>query len=144
MPSTFIWVTIAKRFGFILSICLGIGVQAVGVLLPVFSPNMAGGFLGALLFGATFMGITAMTTTYARMIQPNNSSRVIGLLTGVYGVGQILGPSIAGFLVSLAGDYTTSLYFSAAVLLAAVLLLCIGQWIKFYKTNRREDVQCHM
>ncbi|RFU71236.1 YbfB/YjiJ family MFS transporter [Peribacillus saganii] len=143
IPSTFIWVTVAKKVGFIFSICLAICVQAAGVILPVLVPNMAGGLLGAFLFGATFMGITAMTTTYARMIQPNNSSKVIGLLTGVYGVGQILGPSIAGFLVSLTGNYSISLFFATAVLLTAVLLLGGGQWKTSNKLNRKEDAECH-
>ncbi|MCY9668706.1 YbfB/YjiJ family MFS transporter [Paenibacillus alginolyticus] len=55
--------------------------------------------------------------TIGRQIDPSRSSRIIGNLTAIYGVGQIIGPVGAGAL-------TNSLHtYSALLLLSGMLLL---------------------
>ncbi|GAA3323248.1 hypothetical protein GCM10020331_046350 [Ectobacillus funiculus] len=79
--------------------------------------------ISALLFGATFMGITTLATTLARQMNPSNSSRIIGNLTAIYAVGQMIGPTIAGVLSSFTQDFNGALIEAASVVLVGAGLL---------------------
>jgi MFS family permease len=127
MPSCVIWAWVAKKWGFVRSLILAYTVQMVGVVLPAVLPNTVGVYVGSILFGGTFMGITTVATTAGRMLHPNRSSQAIGYMTGVYGVGQIIGPVGTGILVGMGEGYRLPLVLSGGVLLVGVCLLLIGQ-----------------
>ncbi|GAB7388287.1 YbfB/YjiJ family MFS transporter [Bacillaceae bacterium] len=139
IPSTFLWALTANKFGFIRALTLAFVLQAIGVVLPVFSSSIWGTLTGAVLFGATFMGITTLATSFARQIQPDNSSNVIGVMTGVYGIGQMIGPSASGIFITKTGSYDPALLFAATVLLFAILLLWSGKWYTS-KIKRKEEM----
>lgn len=127
IPSCIFWAKIAKVLGNIVTLQILFALQIVGVLLPVFVSNVMSGLLASILFGATFMGITTLFVSEVRAIAPSSSNRVIGYLTFVYGIGQMIGPSVAGFLIEVTGNYDFALYFSAAILLLGMLLLSVGK-----------------
>ena len=54
--------------------------------------------LAAILLGGTFMAITSLGLAGARRMASSDPVRVLGLLTAGFGVGQIIGPSLAGYL----------------------------------------------
>ncbi|RFU61620.1 YbfB/YjiJ family MFS transporter [Peribacillus glennii] len=126
IPSTYLWMALVNRLDYIKSLCTALIIQAVGIALPVMFQNPFGAILGAFLFGATFMGITAMATSYARMLQPSGSNRIIAILTVVYGLGQIIGPAGAGLLVHKSGNYSIAFVLASGILLLAVFLLAAG------------------
>lgn len=72
-------------------LCAAHALQAVGVGLTVWWPNVAGFAMGSLLLGLPF----AMQE--ARRLRPHNPSTLIGLLTAAYGLGQIAGPPLAAW-----------------------------------------------
>jgi len=53
--------------------------------------------------------------------------RIIGIMTFVYGVGQMIGPTVAGIMADKTGSYHAALYFASLVLLIAFLILVTGQ-----------------
>jgi hypothetical protein len=61
--------------------------QAVGVLLSVACPSLAGFALGSLLLGLPFTAITLFAMQEARRLRPHNASAFIGMLTAAYGAG---------------------------------------------------------
>ncbi|SMB90197.1 Predicted arabinose efflux permease, MFS family [Desulfonispora thiosulfatigenes DSM 11270] len=124
IPSCIIWSTLAKKWGFIKSLVLSMTLQSIGIILPVFWLSQTSLIISALLFGATFMGITTLATTLARQMNPTNSSLIIGYLTAIYAVGQMIGPTIAGILSSYTQSFNSALISAASVVfLGAVLLL---------------------
>ncbi|HJV46484.1 MAG TPA: YbfB/YjiJ family MFS transporter [Bacillota bacterium] len=129
-PSCIIWSMLGKRNGFVLSLGLAMILQAVGIVIPVIWNSPAGAILSALLFGATFMGITTLATTLARSMNPTGSSRTIGSLTAVYGAGQMIGPSGAGILASITHNYNGALVGAAIVVLLGSVLLWVGQAVQ--------------
>jgi predicted MFS family arabinose efflux permease len=97
--------------------------QAVGMALPALSTSGAAAVLGALFFGGTFIGIVTVTMELARRLVPEAAVRAIGSLTAVYGVGQAVGPWLAGRLATAVGSPAPSvLAASGAVALGALLL----------------------
>jgi hypothetical protein len=123
IPSCIFWAWIANCWGYQISLMVTYLLQAVGVLLPAIYPDAIGIYLGAFLFGGTFMGITTLATSMGREIYPQQSSRVIGYMTAIYGLGQILGPIGAGILAEKTNSYTSSLVFATAILLLGAIFL---------------------
>src|SRR4029079_7303778 len=75
IPSCIIWSTLAKKWGFVKILVFSMILQSIGIALPVFWLTQSSFIISALLFGATFMGITTLVTTLARQMSPSNSSR---------------------------------------------------------------------
>ncbi|WP_368655084.1 YbfB/YjiJ family MFS transporter [Ornithinibacillus sp. 4-3] len=124
IPSCIIWSNLAKKWGFVKSLVFSMLLQSIGIVLPVFSLSKSSLMLSALLFGATFMGITTLATTLARQMSPSNSGRIIGYLTAVYAAGQMIGPTFAGILLSHTQGFNSALVAAAsAVFIGAVLLI---------------------
>ena len=126
IPSCIIWSTLAKKSGFVKSLIFSMMVQGAGIALPVFSSTQISLLISALLFGATFMGITTLATTLARQMSPANSSRLISYLTAIYAIGQMIGPTITGVLTSYTQSFNTSLIGAAGVVFIGAMLLISG------------------
>jgi predicted MFS family arabinose efflux permease len=123
VPSCILWAVAAKKYGHVRALYGAFAVQIVGVILPALTHSAIGVLLGALLFGGTFMGIVTLTVSYGKMLSPRNSRKAIGYLTASFGVGQIVGPIVAGNLTAHTGSYNEALIFASAVLLLGLALL---------------------
>lgn len=129
IPSTVLWAWAASRAGFVGTLIVSYIVQAIGVILPVVSGMKWAVALSAILFGGTFMGIVALTITYAREVVPSQqAARAIGMLTAAFGLGQVVGPIIATGLASGPNDFGPSLVAaSSALLVSGLLMLAVGK-----------------
>jgi predicted MFS family arabinose efflux permease len=122
-PSVAVWTRIAGRVGIPTSFAAACLVEAAGVLASVVWPSTAGVFLAAILVGGTFMGLTALGLVRARGLATGDPHRVLALMTGAFGVGQIVGPAFAGMLYDRLGSLTVPSFTAAgALVLAAVLV----------------------
>lgn len=126
-PSCILWVRLADHFGKIPMLKLAYIIQIFGISLPLVFQNNIGAFLGALLFGGTFMGITTLSIATAKILFPENSSRIIGQLTFFYAGGQIIGPIVAGYLTKSTGSYNSSIIFASIILVIGVISLTLGE-----------------
>ncbi|MGM0835430.1 MAG: YbfB/YjiJ family MFS transporter [Bacillota bacterium] len=126
IPSCIFWAALAKRRGFVKSLLFSMTLQAIGIALPVFWLSQTSLIISAFLFGATFMGITTLATTLARQMCPLNSSRIIGYLTAIYAVGQMIGPTIAGILSSHTKSYDSALIGAASLVIVGAVFLLSG------------------
>lgn len=124
--STMLWPVVAARVGEIRALVAAIGLQAIGIVLPALSPGVVAAYAGALLFGGTFMGIVTLTMSLGQRLAPQQSTRVLGLLTAAYGTGQIIGPLPAGVLAEQTASFTLPLIGAAGVVTAGGVLLIIG------------------
>jgi fucose permease len=88
----------------------------------VWSPSLAGLAFGSLLLGLPFTAITFFAMREARRLRPSAVASAMGLLTALYGIGQIVGPPLVALLLkrsaSTGQGFTLSLKIAAAALLA--------------------------
>lgn len=124
-PSCIIWSWLAKHWGYLQTLIVIFLLQAFGIFLPVLQPNAVGIYGSSLLFGATFMGISTLTTAWGRQLSPVHSSRIIGYFTAVFGAGQMIGPIGAGLLTDYTHSYSLSLAIASSVLLLGASCLFI-------------------
>lgn len=125
-PSCVVWSWLAAKWGKKWTLTLCMILQSIGIALPVLVLSPVTLLLGAVLFGATFMGITTLAIGYAKDVYPLNNRKIIGLLTSFYGLGQMIGPVIAGFLISLQGSYDAALIGAALIVLLGAVILPLG------------------
>ena len=126
IPSAVLWGTLAGRVGYARALTWAYLVQAVGIVLPILG-GAGAAFASAVLFGGTFAGITVLSLTLAGSLAPGASARLIGLLTAVFGVGQMLGPVLAGLIASRAHDFTPAMVVASAFVFAGGVLMAALQ-----------------
>jgi hypothetical protein len=102
------------------------GVQAAGIAAGVLSPTTIGFAVGSVLLGLPFTTITFFAMQEARRLRPVSAHSFMGLLTAMYGAGQIAGPLLAAALLARsptpAQGFDRSLAIAAAALLAGALM----------------------
>jgi hypothetical protein len=95
--------------------------QSAGIAAGLWRPTLAGFAFGSLLLGLPFTAITFFALQEVRRLRPATAASTIGLLTTLYGIGQIVGPPLAARLVarsaSAAAGFTLALEIAAAALL---------------------------
>jgi predicted MFS family arabinose efflux permease len=123
IPSVALWVAAARRFGAMQAFAAAAIVEAAGVFASVAWPTITGLFVASALLGATFMGLTALGLIAARDLAPGNPRRWVAILTSAFGLGQIVGPIVAGYGFDLTGSFfLPSMTAVAALVVSAVLV----------------------
>ncbi len=95
--------------------------QACGVALGLVWPSSAGFALGSLLLGMPMTAITYFAMQEARRLSPRQPAGLMGLLTALYGLGQVAGPPLTAAF--LARSASADAGFSSALVVAAGALL---------------------
>ena len=122
-PAVFVWDRIARRTGDVAALLIAFGVQIVGVLLPAVAQGLAAALLGALLYGATFIGIVSLTLALVGRRSPANPGKAMARLTLSSGVAQISAPALTGRMVEASGSFNAALWLTAAVMVLGMLAL---------------------
>ncbi|MGC4026968.1 MAG: YbfB/YjiJ family MFS transporter [Mesorhizobium sp.] len=118
IPSIHLWGKLAKKRGIISAYIIGCLVEVVGVAASVLLGGWIGPILAGLLLGGTFVAVTAYGLQAGRVLAPQSPRRALALMTAAFGVGQIIGPIVAGQLA-----HSTGSYFLPSLLAAFVLLV---------------------
>lgn len=122
IPSCFFWHYLNHRLGARIALSCNLGLQAVGVILPIVTPTALGYLLSALLVGGTFMGTVTIAMPVAQRIARQSKSNLIAIMTVVYGLGQIIGPITANVLFTIYHTLNSSLITAATALLVATVI----------------------
>jgi len=121
-PSVALWAWIARQLRIPAAFALACVIEAAGVLASIAWQTASGILVAAILVGGTFMGITALGLIQARAIATGDPRRALAMMTGAFGLGQIIGPVFAGIVSDSLGSFTVpSIAAAVALLLAATL-----------------------
>lgn len=80
-------------------------------------------YLSIGLFGVVAWSIPSiMAATVYDYVKPNQAAAAFGIVTFIFGIGQIIGPAVAGTLAELSGSFSSSFYMAAAFAGFAIIL----------------------
>ncbi|MGV1826991.1 YbfB/YjiJ family MFS transporter [Agrobacterium vitis] len=127
--SLFFWRPVLDRLGLAGAYSLALLLAAVGVFASVGLPGIAAPLVGAALLGLTFMTITAYGLRLARTLAPASPRKALSIMTAAFGVGQTIGPLVAGWLAAISGSFALPSLVAGAVLLVS-LILAASLWRK--------------
>jgi MFS family permease len=129
-PACIIWDLVARKVGNLNALLLAYILQFTGMLIPILSPGLIWTFLGAALFGGTFIGIVSLVLTMAGRYFPTRPAKMMGKMTLSYGVAQVAAPAAAGVLAQWSGNYHLSIIISSGIML-------LGCWL-IYSLRKHE------
>lgn len=123
MPAVFLWDRVARRLGDTRALLLAFGLQTLSVILPALSGSLAAALLGAVGYGATFIGIVSLTLALVGRRSPANPGKAMARLTLSYGAAQIIAPAVAGAMAQASGSFRGALWLTAGVMAAGMAVL---------------------
>jgi len=126
MPGVFLWDKVARRLGDVRALLLAFGLQIVSIVLPVlpmFEGSLMVALVGAVGYGATFIGIVSLTLALVGRRAPQNPGKAMARLTLSYGAAQMIAPVVAGAMAQATGSFKGALWLTSAVMLAGMALL---------------------
>jgi predicted MFS family arabinose efflux permease len=122
-PSVWFWSVLGRRIGLVTAFGVAALAEAVGVMASVFWPSPVGICVAAVLVGGTFMGLTALGLMRGRELAlSDDPRRVMAAMTTAFGVGQIVGPALAGVVSDVTGGFAVPSVAAAVALVAAAWL----------------------
>lgn len=123
MASSRIWARMLDRFKGGQAMAILNGLLGVATILPALTSAPALMFVSGLMFGAIFLSVVASTTALVRHNLPQHAwSSGISAFTIVFALGQIVGPSVIGWIADGPGGLQRGLVFSALALFSGALL----------------------
>jgi len=123
VASSRIWAAMLDHFKGGQSLAILNALLALATVLPALTSHPLLVFISGVLFGSIFLSVVASTTALVRHnLPPAAWSAGISGFTTVFAFGQIVGPTIVGWIADGAGGLQRGLLFSAATLLIGALL----------------------
>lgn len=123
MASSRIWARMLDRFKGGQSLAILNGLLGIATILPALTSAPLLVFASGLLFGGIFLSVVASTTALVRHNLPAHAwSSGISAFTTVFAFGQIIGPSVIGWIADGPGGLQRGLIFSALALFVGALL----------------------
>ncbi|MCR5866497.1 YbfB/YjiJ family MFS transporter [Aquincola sp. J276] len=117
VASSWLWAGLLQRWRGGQPLALLNGLLAAATLLPVVSAHPVAVFASGALFGAVFLSVVAATTAFVRHnLPPAAWPAGISAFTIVFAAGQIVGPSITGWVADGPGGLARGFVLSAAAL----------------------------
>ena len=118
--STVFWPFVARRTSYKNALVWAFVIQAVGITVSIYADTVAEVFFAAIAFGGTFLGIVALTLAEGTR-RTGGKGKAAAILTACFGIGQVLGPIVAGILADFKAGFTLPLFIAAiSVVLGAV------------------------
>lgn len=122
-PSTILWQLTASRIGARPALTLAYLLQAVGIFLSINAGSALRAGLAAVIFGGTFLGITALAMTEGARRSGTEGRRAAAVLTACFGAGQVVGPPLAGLLADQQGGFSLTLLLAGALVVLGGILM---------------------
>ncbi len=123
LASSRIWARLLDHYKGGQALALLNGLLCIATILPVLSASTIWVFASGILFGAVFLSVVASTTALVRHNAPAAAWPAgISLFTTVFAFGQIVGPSLVGWVSDQSGGLRHGLACSAVVLLIGALV----------------------
>jgi len=123
IASSWLWAGLLQRHRGGMPLALFNGLLALATALPVISAHPLAVFASGALFGGVFLSVVASTTALVRHNLPSTAwPGGIAAFTIIFAAGQIVGPSLVGWVADGPGGIARGFAVSAGLLAIGALL----------------------
>ena len=123
LASSRVWAGLLNRYRGGQSLSILNALLSLATVIPVITSSWPMMLVSGLLFGGVFLSVVASTTAMVKHnLVPSQWAAGISVFTVVFAVGQIIGPTMVGWIADGPGGLQRGLLFSAAVLLIGAVL----------------------
>lgn len=129
-PACILWDLIARNIGDLNALSLAFAIHTLGIFLPILDNGSAAAYLGAVLFGSTFMGIVSLVLTMAGRLFPRAPSKIMGKMTISYGLAQIIAPAMTGQIAEMGGTYSDGLIIAGVFMVVGTSLVLLLKMVE--------------
>ncbi len=133
MPTVVFWPWLGQRIGNDLALMIACAIESIGVYTSVTFPTENGIIISAILLGSTFMGITAIALLEGQARFRGGVRVSTAILTSAFGLGQMIGPYLAGVIIDITGKFDTAMSASAGALILAALLMLDPRRVRIFR-----------
>jgi predicted MFS family arabinose efflux permease len=130
IPACILWDRVARRSGDLNALVIAFVLHVFGIALPALNESLTVAIIGALLFGATFVGIVSLVLTMAGHYYPSRPAKMMGRMTISYSVAQMLAPALIAVLSIKQDGYLFGLYLATAATLVGILLMLVLKFLE--------------
>jgi len=117
----------SDKFGRHVTLGVLFGLQGIAHLLIALNVPFLGIFVSAMIFGLSTWAVPSiMATLSSELFGSSHTARILALVTLFFGIGQMIGPLVAGILRDLTGDYSLAFTISAILLWIGVIIAFKG------------------
>ncbi len=109
----------------------------MAVAMSVLATSVWAVVVSAALLGGTFMAITAVGLIHARRLATGDPRRSLGYMTAAFGLGQMIGPTFAGFAYDLGDSFLVPSLAAAVLFAAAGLVVDRRTWFGVSAARKR-------
>jgi MFS family permease len=127
MPSCPLWDRVARRTGDKTALLAAFTLLFASIMLSALTDGLAALLVAALLYGASFNGITSMVLSIIGRLYPSNPTKAMARLTISFGFAQIVAPAASGMIAALTGSYRGALFMAAATMVVGMVFLSAMQ-----------------
>ncbi|MGM0901147.1 MAG: MFS transporter [Bacillota bacterium] len=115
--SGFIWGAISDKLGRRFSLISTMGLVLFSMLVPVFFPTLLGFTIHIIVISCTITGLfTLIQASSMDHVEAKDMPVAFGYVTFYFAAGQLIGPTIAGWLIDGFGGFKTAFLFCAICL----------------------------
>ena len=122
IPSVAFWVWLDRRYGNCTAFALACLVESLGVAASAVETSTAAVLFAAIGLGGTVMGLVALGLIIARRMGSGDPGRIAAIMTASFGLGQMVGPTYAGYAYGIGDSFRIPTLTAAAALLVAAAL----------------------
>ena len=122
-PACILWDLAARKIGVINALLCTFTLNIIGIILPLMAQDLLIVIAGSLLFGISFIGIVSLVLTMAGRFYPTRPAILMGKLTIAYGIAQIIGPAVSGYIAEYTGNYDNALFMAVSFMILGALLV---------------------
>jgi len=118
LASGLIWGTVSDWIGRRAALCIVFSLHTLSFAVFAFSSTLVGFYVSALAFGISAWSIPAIVGAFTGDITGARlAPAALGMVTVVFGIGQALGPYVAGRLADVSGNFSNSFMLAALIAL---------------------------
>jgi sugar phosphate permease len=122
LASGLIWGGVSDWIGRRAALCIVFSLHTLSFAVFAFSSTVIGFYVSALAFGISAWSIPAIVGAFSGdIVGARLAPAALGMVTVVFGIGQALGPYVAGRLADVSGNFSYSFMLAAFIALAGAV-----------------------